>query len=135
MCVCVSQVAALVGNEGDATPFTDVTVEDISQHLHSLGYQNRGWEVMYHGHTGRWAKGRVSIGSGGMHGQVHTAVYGVQGGGITSGNLPNPNPTPPGPSCLPGFGMMDTWLSIGVFEPTLKTRYVSALDPWGFGVL
>ena len=41
-----------MGNEGDATPFTDVTVENISQTLHMLGYQSRGWEVMYHGHTG-----------------------------------------------------------------------------------
>lgn len=46
------QVAALMGNEGDATPFTDVTVENISSTLHQLGYQNKGWEVMYHGHTG-----------------------------------------------------------------------------------
>ena len=46
------QVSALTGNEGDATPFTEVTVDDISKTLHSLGYQSRGWEVMYHGHTG-----------------------------------------------------------------------------------
>ena len=47
-----TQVASLIGNEGDATPFTDVTVENISQTLHQLGYQSRGWEVMYNGHTG-----------------------------------------------------------------------------------
>jgi DNA-directed RNA polymerase II subunit RPB2 len=46
------QVAALIGSEGDATPFTDVTVDNISQALHQLGYQSRGWEVMYNGHTG-----------------------------------------------------------------------------------
>jgi len=46
------QVAALIGSEGDATPFTDVTVENISHALHGLGYQCRGWEVMYNGHTG-----------------------------------------------------------------------------------
>ena len=50
------QVSALMGNEGDATPFTDVTVENISQTLHMLGYQSRGWEVMYHGHTGEGGK-------------------------------------------------------------------------------
>jgi DNA-directed RNA polymerase II subunit RPB2 len=38
-------VAALVGQEGDATPFTDVTVDNISQALHVHGYQRRGWEV------------------------------------------------------------------------------------------
>lgn len=48
------QVAALIGSEGDATPFTDVTVENISHALHNLGYQSRGWEVMYNGHTGGW---------------------------------------------------------------------------------
>jgi len=46
------QVASLIGSEGDATPFTDVTVENISHTLHGLGYQCRGWEVMYNGHTG-----------------------------------------------------------------------------------
>ncbi|TRM65878.1 DNA-dependent RNA polymerase II second largest subunit [Schizophyllum amplum] len=38
----LSKVATLIGNEGDATPFTDLT-----------GFQQRGLEVMYHGHTGR----------------------------------------------------------------------------------
>jgi DNA-directed RNA polymerase II subunit RPB2 len=42
-----------VGKEGDATPFTDVTVDNISAALHGCGYQSRGWEVMYNGHTGR----------------------------------------------------------------------------------
>ncbi len=30
----MSKVAALMGKEGDATPFTDVTVENISAALH-----------------------------------------------------------------------------------------------------
>lgn len=30
-----AQVASLIGREGDATPFTTVTVEDISKQLHS----------------------------------------------------------------------------------------------------
>lgn len=42
-----------MGKEGDATPFTNVTVENISTALHKCGYQSRGWEVMYNGHTGR----------------------------------------------------------------------------------
>ncbi|CAG8517138.1 13545_t:CDS:2 [Funneliformis mosseae] len=37
----------LTGQEGDATPFTDVTVEAISQSLRSQGYQSRVFEVMY----------------------------------------------------------------------------------------
>lgn len=41
----MSKVASLVGQEGDATPFTDVTVDNISQTLHKSGYQQRGWEV------------------------------------------------------------------------------------------
>jgi DNA-directed RNA polymerase II subunit RPB2 len=47
------QLASLVGQEGDATPFTSVTVDNISASLHACGYQRRGWEVMYSGHTGR----------------------------------------------------------------------------------
>ncbi|KAI8471554.1 MAG: RNA polymerase II second largest subunit [Monoraphidium minutum] len=55
----MSKVAALVGQEGDATPFTDVTVENVSSTLHKHGYQRRGWEVMYHGHTGRTMAAQV----------------------------------------------------------------------------
>ena len=47
------QVAACRGQEGDATPFTDVTVDNISWELTRLGYHSRGWETMYNGHTGR----------------------------------------------------------------------------------
>eukprot|EP00955_Chlamydomonas_euryale_P057094 356659-Chlamydomonas_euryale.AAC.8 len=57
----MSKVASLMGNEGDATPFTDVTVENISQTLHQLGYQSRGWEVMYHGHTGRQLQAQIFL--------------------------------------------------------------------------
>ena len=48
-----SKVAALKGLEGDATPFTDVTVEDICGHLHKLGYQKHGNETVFNGFTGR----------------------------------------------------------------------------------
>lgn len=33
------------GDFGIATPFTDVTVDQISNLLHIYGYQKRGWEV------------------------------------------------------------------------------------------
>ena len=49
----MSKVSSLVGKEGDATPFTAVAVEDVSRMLHACGYQARGWETMYSGHTGR----------------------------------------------------------------------------------
>lgn len=49
----LSKVSCLSGLEGDATPFTDVTVDAISKLLRSHGYQSRGFEVMYHGHTGK----------------------------------------------------------------------------------
>eukprot|EP00951_Prasinocladus_malaysianus_P031125 scaffold296510_cov20-Prasinocladus_malaysianus.AAC.1 len=47
------RVAAILGKEGDASPFTDVSVDKVSKVLHGLGYQMRGFEVMYNGHTGR----------------------------------------------------------------------------------
>lgn len=58
----MSKVAACVGQEGDATPFTDVTVENISNKLHQCGYQSRGWEIMYNGHTGRQLQARIFLG-------------------------------------------------------------------------
>ncbi|KAI0652015.1 DNA-dependent RNA polymerase II second largest subunit [Trametes meyenii] len=58
----LSKVATLTGNEGDATPFTDLTVESVSQFLRQKGYQSRGLEVMYHGHTGRKLQAQVYLG-------------------------------------------------------------------------
>ena len=48
-----SKVATLKGEESDATPFRDVTVEEIANDLHGFGYQMHGNEVMYNGHTGQ----------------------------------------------------------------------------------
>jgi DNA-directed RNA polymerase II subunit RPB2 len=48
----MGKVSATTGEEGDATPFTNTTVESISDLLHGVGYQRRGNEVMYNGHTG-----------------------------------------------------------------------------------
>lgn len=57
-----SKVACFQGKEGDATPFQDVTVEHISNDLHSLGYQKRGNEVMYNGWTGKRLDTRIFLG-------------------------------------------------------------------------
>ncbi|KAG6832563.1 DNA-dependent RNA polymerase II [Tricholoma furcatifolium] len=58
----LSKVATLIGNEGDATPFTDLTVESVSTFLRQKGYQSRGLEVMYHGRTGRKLQAQVYLG-------------------------------------------------------------------------
>ena len=58
----LSKVATLKGDEGDATPFTKVTVTQISDILRSQGYQSRGFEVMYNGHTGRKLVAQVFLG-------------------------------------------------------------------------
>jgi len=48
-----SKIACFRGEEGDGTAFQNVTVKHLCKELHSLGYQSRGNEVMYNGHTGR----------------------------------------------------------------------------------
>ncbi|MCL7047334.1 hypothetical protein MKW94_006641 [Papaver nudicaule] len=58
----MGKVAAEVGKEGDATPFTDVTVDNISNALHKCGYQMRGFETMYNGHTGRKLTSMIFMG-------------------------------------------------------------------------
>ncbi|KAI5921004.1 DNA-dependent RNA polymerase 2 rpb140 [Camillea tinctor] len=58
----LSKVSTLKGMEGDATPFTDVTVDSVSSLLREHGYQSRGFEIMYHGHTGRKLRAQVFFG-------------------------------------------------------------------------
>lgn len=58
----LSKVSTVTGNEGDATPFTTVTVEAISDLLKANGYHSRGLEVMYNGHTGRKLRAQVYLG-------------------------------------------------------------------------
>ena len=58
----MSKVAAHMGKEGDATPFTDVTVDNLSRTLHKCGYQMRGFERMYNGHTGRQLEAMIFLG-------------------------------------------------------------------------
>lgn len=64
-----SKVAALKGQEGDATPFQKCatseqgsTVDLISAQLHDLGYQLRGNEVMYNGFTGKKMEVMIFLG-------------------------------------------------------------------------
>ncbi|KAB8446166.1 hypothetical protein FH972_025148 [Carpinus fangiana] len=58
----LSKVATKTGFEGDATPFTEVTVDSVSELLAQHGYQSRGFEVMYNGHTGRKLVCQVFLG-------------------------------------------------------------------------
>ncbi|WJX25719.1 DNA-dependent RNA polymerase II [Trifolium repens] len=58
----MGKVACQMGKEGDATPFTDVTVDSISKSLHKCGYQMRGFETMYNGHTGRRLSAMIFLG-------------------------------------------------------------------------
>ncbi|KAL9087770.1 MAG: hypothetical protein Q9159_003453 [Coniocarpon cinnabarinum] len=58
----LSKVAATNAYEGDATPFTEITVEMVSDILEKSGYQKRGFEVMYNGHTGRKLMAQVFLG-------------------------------------------------------------------------
>eukprot|EP00928_Gymnodinium_smaydae_P009364 TRINITY_DN13497_c0_g1_i1.p1 TRINITY_DN13497_c0_g1~~TRINITY_DN13497_c0_g1_i1.p1 ORF type:complete len:1184 (+),score=293.29 TRINITY_DN13497_c0_g1_i1:133-3684(+) len=56
------KVGALVGCQGDATPFTRVTVKDISGRLHDMGFQRFGNERVYNGHTGRPLTNKIFVG-------------------------------------------------------------------------
>ena len=58
----LSKVSSLTGDEGDATPFTTVTVDEVSKLLSNFGYQKRGFEIMYNGHTGRRLHAPIFLG-------------------------------------------------------------------------
>uniref|UniRef100_A0A6U4H5W4 DNA-directed RNA polymerase subunit beta n=2 Tax=Vitrella brassicaformis TaxID=1169539 RepID=A0A6U4H5W4_9ALVE len=57
----LGKVCCVGGMEGDATPFTKLTVQQISANLHALGYQKHGMEVLFNGYTGRRLNARVFI--------------------------------------------------------------------------
>ena len=58
----LSKVGSLRGCEGDATPFTDVTVTSVSDLLFESGYHSRGFEVMYNGYTGKKLRAQIFLG-------------------------------------------------------------------------
>lgn len=58
----LGKVSAMNGTEGDATPFTNVTVEDIANRLLKSGFQPHGWELMHNGHTGRPLHAQIFMG-------------------------------------------------------------------------
>lgn len=58
----LGKLSSITGEEGDATPFTSVTVEGISSYLHQVGYQSRGNEVVYNGHTGKRMEAQLFMG-------------------------------------------------------------------------
>ncbi|KAI5134617.1 DNA-directed RNA polymerase II subunit RPB2 [Nematocida ausubeli] len=58
----LGKVSCMTGKEGDATPFTGLSVEEISEELQKHGYQKRGFEVMYSGFTGRKMRSQIFIG-------------------------------------------------------------------------
>jgi len=58
----LSKVGSIRGSEGDATPFTDVTITQISNILREHGFQQRGFEIMYNGHTGKKLVAQVFLG-------------------------------------------------------------------------
>ncbi|KAI5180904.1 DNA-directed RNA polymerase II subunit RPB2 [Nematocida sp. AWRm80] len=58
----LGKVSAMSGIEGDATPFTGQTIEEISARLEKYGFQKRGYEVMYSGQTGKKLTSQIFIG-------------------------------------------------------------------------
>uniref|UniRef100_A0A7S3DCE0 DNA-directed RNA polymerase subunit beta n=2 Tax=Palpitomonas bilix TaxID=652834 RepID=A0A7S3DCE0_9EUKA len=58
----LGKVLCQTGDEGDSTPFTDVTVDNVAELLHNHGYQKHANEVLYNGHTGRRINAMIFIG-------------------------------------------------------------------------
>lgn len=54
--------SAILGTYGDATPFTDCSVEKIADVLESHGLERYGNEILYNGRTGEMIKTEIFIG-------------------------------------------------------------------------
>lgn len=55
-------ISGAISDTIDGTPFTKANVKDISDWVHSKGYQRYGNEALYNGHTGRRLEARVFMG-------------------------------------------------------------------------
>ena len=63
MIECIfGKVGTIAGAELDATPFTKVTVEDITEIMEKLGYNGAGTEILYNGKTGEQIEAAIFIG-------------------------------------------------------------------------
>jgi DNA-directed RNA polymerase beta subunit len=58
----MGKVGCFVGAYGDATPFTDCSVESIAKNLEKTGLERYGNEIMYNGRTGEQIKTEIFIG-------------------------------------------------------------------------
>ncbi|OIR57198.1 MAG: DNA-directed RNA polymerase II subunit RPB2 [Amphiamblys sp. WSBS2006] len=58
----LGKVSACLGVEGNASPFTDVTVDGISEALCGCGYQKRGYEIFYNPMTGHKFEAQIFFG-------------------------------------------------------------------------
>ena len=58
----MGKTCANLGRKGDATPFTNMGVDEIGSILESSGFQRYGNELMYNGRTGKQLKTTIFIG-------------------------------------------------------------------------
>lgn len=58
----MGKVGCMKGEQADATPFTSVTVQDVSKLLRELEYQRYGNEVLYNGFTGKKLNAQIFFG-------------------------------------------------------------------------
>ncbi|KAI5176533.1 DNA-directed RNA polymerase II subunit RPB2, partial [Pancytospora epiphaga] len=58
----LGKVSALSAEEGDATPFSDYSVEQMSEKLKSFGFHSRGLEVMHSGFSGHKLRAQIFVG-------------------------------------------------------------------------
>lgn len=58
----LGKLSIITGKEGDATPFNNLKVSDISAELEKYGFSGDGTEILYNGETGEQIETRIFIG-------------------------------------------------------------------------
>ena len=58
----LSKISAIKGHESDATAFNGTDINELTKVLGNLGYESKGYEILYNGKTGQQIRSKIFMG-------------------------------------------------------------------------